>query len=1020
MSILVVQLSDIHFKTGLDMAVSRSGQIAAAIASECSLKVSCIVIAVCGDVGFSGRATEYEVAKSFFDSIEKTLRDRGIRQSIKWIVIPGNHDCNFSGEQDAREALLTSVSQEKLVSKSIADILLAPLAEYFKFAQSFAGNDSAIVRESPFYQKVEVKEGENALIFHLFNTAFLSTIHEQMGSLSFPLSLVSDLRSGIGCSIALLHHPIHWFSQPNVMRPLRDKINEIASIAFVNHEHVSEATVHVPLFGPERNGSPTIYVSGGVIQEDSAPELCSFNIALVDMPMKRAEIVRFEFRESDGQSFFEKTSSGEIDVIAASPNQGPAGFSLSKNFVDFLDDPGAPITHPFRDPRTPIHLSDIFLFPDLWELDEDHDGGDQKQIRSRNVAEEILTSKKVLVTGSEKSGRTSIVKQLYLCAFKAGKIPILIEGDKIPKSLDKLKQTIRTAVKDQYINLNSDAFDQLSPDKKIVLIDDAHRLAPASQNREDFLTHLEQVFGTVILCGDDLIKMDELKGKDARESKFWEYRHMVILPFGEMLREQFVRNWLHLGLEAGIDEGLETEIHRLCATLNLIVKKQLLPAYPLFLLVVLQQTDFSSSSVQGSSFGKLFEGVVTAVLSKTRFPRLSVSDKYHYLAALAKKMFDGKATTLSTIDAREWHNDYWRSIDLSIDFDTLVEDLHDLGVLSYSNEGVRFRYAYFFCFFLAYYLHRRIHDPATRQIVAYLCEHLYHRTSADVVLFLAHLTGDPIVLDEMIKNCDRLFSEIQPAQLGEDVRPINQLGNAVQVITIQGKPDENRLRMRIENDAIVEDRLAAVKKAQDITPPEPESDAIRQLFDIHSGYKTIQILGQAIRNISGSADRETKEAVIGKVFGLSRRILGLYLSAFANGNLGSLIEDMADSYREHQPEISLTSLKDEVCRHLNGLSQFICFALIKHTTFSVGSENLAPTIHRMLGKSSVPIEQLFDLAFDLERPGRFPKDKALQLYGSFKKNHFSGPSGISVDLVESRFWKCRNARQRTLPDNSGP
>ena len=92
---------------------------------------------------------------------------------------------------------------------------------------------------------------------------------------------------------------------------------------------------------------------------------------------------------------------------------------------------------------------------------------------------------------------------------------------------------------------------------------------------------------------------------------------------------------------------------------------------------------------------------------------------------------------------------------------------------------------------------------------------------------------------------------------------------------------------------------------------------------------------------------------------------------------------------EQQPDLVKSDLHDEVCRHLTGLSQFVCFSMIKHTTFSVGSENLAPTIHRVLQGSNEAIAKILDLSFDLERPKGFPKDAALKLYRELSKNGFS-------------------------------
>ena len=989
MSILIAQLGDIHFKGHTDPAVSRGSQIGAAIAAEVTATVSSVVLAICGDAAFSGKRDQFEVAQKFVESIEAAIRNRGVSIPILRVIIPGNHDCDFSGDQAARNAMLGAVKESETPAKSISDIILQPLREYFGFAASFATPSHAIIESQPFYQTADIIENDLCLRLHLLNTAWMSSIHEQAGSLHFPLTAISPPMGRADCGIAILHHPTHWFNQPHVMRPLRDKIATLASVVLVNHEHVAEAMEQAQLYGMDGATIKTVYVSGGVIQEQSEPDLCTFNLLKADMKSKSLDLTRFEYRPNNGSPFFERTANATVSTSASTLNAGPAGAILTEGMNAFLEDPGVPITHPHRDPRIPVRLSDIFLYPDLWELDKDHDGSDQKQIRSSKVAGEVLSPSKVLITGGEKSGRTSIVKRLFMDAFNKGKIPLYLSGSEIPKKANQLRKAIRKAVEMQYANLTADAFEQLEPSQRIILIDDIHRMAPATNTRQELLDECERLFSSVILCGDDLLKLDQLKGNDGRNSGLWDYRHLVILGFGEYLREQFVRQWLTLGGDMfPSEDDVDSEVERICGLLNIVIKKQLLPAYPLFLLVVLQQTDLANASVQGGSFGKLFEGVITAILNKSEFQRISIGDKYHYLAALSKKLFDAKKMSLSTSEAQTWHRAYWDDIELSIDFERLVKDLAMLGVLTVTEAEIQFKYAYFFCFFMAYHLNRTVHENETRLVISQLCKQLHHRISADIVLFLAHLTGDPIVLNEMVTTCDQLFSEIKPTTLDLDVEPLNRLGDAIQSIAIPDKPDETRRQLQISSDALIAERLAATKEAHEVDPPEADNEAIRRVFDIHAAYKTIQILGQAIRNISGSASKERKEDIIKKIIGLSRRVLGVYFDLFANNTLPSIIEDMAAAHKEHQSEISRSDLYQEVCRHLSGLSLFVCFSMIKHTTFSLGSENLSPTIHRVLGQGTEPIEKVYDLSFDLERPGRFPKDAAVKLYNEFKKNAF--------------------------------
>lgn len=989
MAVLIAQIGDIHFEEHNDPAVARASNIGATIAAEVDRHVKTVVLAICGDAAYSGTKKQFTIATKFVEAIVKEIHTRCPGVTVIPSVIPGNHDCDFSGDQAARNGLLSLIKESEKPAESICDIIMSPLNEYFKFAESIAGKN-AITKADQFYQAFDIEDGDGTLRIHLLNTAWMSLIHEQTGSLHFPLSEIVPPKTIADCSIAILHHPTNWFSQPHAMRPLRDRLGKIASVVLVNHEHTPEAREEAPLMDRDGTATKTIYVSGGVIQEWGHKEICSFTLLNLDVVKKSLRLTRHELKEAGDNVFFERTGDEIVGLSAMELSVGPAGVSLSEDMVEFLEDPGAPISHPHRDPRIPVKLSDIFLFPDLWELDAEHEGNDQKQVKSSRVVEELLATERSLITGGEKSGRSAIVKQLFMAAFDAGKVPIYLAGGSVPKKVDELRKTIRKEVTKQYGNLLADQFEQLKKEDRVVLVDDVHRMAPATASRKDLLEELERQFGKVILCGDDLIKLDEMRGADPRDSGLWEYRHLIIIGFGEYLREEFVKQWLMLGGDTvPDDEHLEKEVDRICSLLNVVIRKQLLPSYPLFLLVVLQQSDLANASVQSGSFGKLFEGLMTAILSKSGFTRINIGDKYYYLAALAKRMYDEKAMSLSIKNAKEWHRGYWDQIELDISFDRLTKDLQKLGVLTVTDTDIRFKYVYFFCFFVAYHLNRSIHEQQTKELIHYLSRQLHHRVSADIILFLAHLTGDPIVLDQMVETCDALFNDVNMATLDSDVDPLNRLASAVQTICIPDEPDKNRKALKLRQDEVVAERLAATKSTHAVVPPEADNDAIKRLFDIHAAYKTIQILGQALRNIAGSATKDRKEEVINKIVGLARRLLGGYLELFAEGVLKQVIEEMAAAHKEQQPELIVSDLHEQVCQHLYGLSQFVCFTVIKHTTFSVGSENLEPTIHRVLSDKDAAIAKLMDLSFSLENPKHFPKDVALKLYREMGKNHFS-------------------------------
>ena len=72
MKLVIVQLSDIHIKTGEDFILQKARGIVSAVKSV-SPKPSAYLLAVTGDIAFSGKVEQYELACTFISAIKQGL-----------------------------------------------------------------------------------------------------------------------------------------------------------------------------------------------------------------------------------------------------------------------------------------------------------------------------------------------------------------------------------------------------------------------------------------------------------------------------------------------------------------------------------------------------------------------------------------------------------------------------------------------------------------------------------------------------------------------------------------------------------------------------------------------------------------------------------------------------------------------------------------------------------------------------------------------------------------------------------
>ena len=260
MKALILQLSDIHIRHNTDLVLTRVDKIVDAV-KNLEAGLDQLVCLVSGDIAYSGSEEEYLIAYEFFDTLTASIRSKLKPLNCRYVVIPGNHDCDFSDTSAIRDSILPNVKSkpELLTEQSHLEICTQPLKKYFEFATVLpllelvpneAGASHLLVNE---YKHTI---NDETITFLCYNTAILSTLHEQPGTLLFPTDLIPSSRSNDSAVISVFHHPSHWL-EPNCGREFRKRIEAVSDIIFTGHEHTQDRR-HVS----STHGDAT-YVEGG-------------------------------------------------------------------------------------------------------------------------------------------------------------------------------------------------------------------------------------------------------------------------------------------------------------------------------------------------------------------------------------------------------------------------------------------------------------------------------------------------------------------------------------------------------------------------------------------------------------------------------------------------------------------------------------------------------------------------------------------------------------------------------------
>jgi hypothetical protein len=1001
MKILVFQASDIHISTERypdNPVLKRVPQMVAAVRSLFldPQQVGGCLLLCSGDVAYAGLKAEYALALPFFRELRDGLVGLYPEAEQRTLFIPGNHDCNFKGDDQARQKLIEDPDPDSLADGSIVTAATAVQNNFFEFCQQFSGSPNPAEGMDRLFSAHEFQVAGKPILVRMLNSAWTSRIHESR-ELTLPAQyLAAKFATSVAPAVTIttLHHPYNWF-EPNNGRALRRLLEESSDLILTGHEHATSSYTKTGSVGEQNE-----YVEGGVLQENGDPSASSFNVLVVDLAAGTQEVHHFAW----SGELYECVNEVVPQPFVRNKYRLKGEFELRPEFEESLNDPDATYTHPHKDR---ILLDDIFIYPDVVELDEKHSKTTTRVIYGRDLITHVLKKQKLIVTASERAGKTAVARSLFKDLRRNGKIPLMLNGRDIkPPAVKKLPALLDQAFGEQYSSKLRTRYWQLPKESRAVIVDDYHRLPITKDVRDALVRELLQRFDAVVLLAGNELRIQELMGHDRESRLLWDFAHCEVMGFGHRLRAEFIKKWYRIGREGQLeDEALVRRAIELEKTISNILGHDLLPPYPIYLLLLLQRLESNNPlDTTAASYGRLYGAVVTAYLAKSGAGE-ELETRINYLTELAHHLYSAKKDNLSDEDALLWHSDYCTRHLEALDYVGLRDELVRSQVLQHRNGQLRFRYRAGFFYFVAMYLSDNLAKPPIREEVKRLCGQLYREDAANIVVFLCHRSKDALILDEVLATANGLFADRAEAELLKDARFTSKLVPALEgPVLEEGDPEKNRLRaledrdrMRDRNGGDDEDAYAHRFEEQD----EDDSEVRRQMAEVNAAVKTIQIAGQILRNFGGRLDGADKLRLTEACYALGLRLMK-YVYAVFEENEHALVAAARHTLQEKDKKLDAVTAREMANALVFAMLKVSTLGLIKHVSNSVGLEKLSPVFAEVLKARPTIERQLIDLSIRLDHFGAFPVDQTLQI----KKKVQDSLIVLDVlrQLVFSRFY----------------
>ena len=988
MTIAILHLSDIHLKADntKNAIMNRINKIAQAITPYSTLIKSWFVV-VSGDIAFSGKPEEYDIAKIFIDSLCQQLKNR-IKpdQQVFLLIVPGNHDCNFSQTNNLRDLIIENIKPNEITESEYSEVM-AVQQHFASFASYCMHSDN----KPQIYQSINFPNGGEDITFNLLNSSWMSILDEQQGRLLFPIQVIKTNQDETSKQpdlvITVLHHPYSWFEAKNG-RELKNIIENISDVILTGHEHVSDTYTKSKFTGQSMD-----YIEGAILQGETSGLSSQFNFIIFDFETKTQESFLFSWNQ---RSSSYDPSNQTIKPLIKNAYRTQNEYLLQPALEKELNDPGAKFSNPFKEE---IFLDDIFIYPQFRRLNVIGEKEISQTIIKEEILDFIIQNKRILLIGAEKSGKTTLCRILFKELFMKGFIPIIIPGSDLKDCIEnRLISNIKRAYENNYQSPTFTLYSQFEKSKKVLILDDFNYCPLNTKGKDRLLRLLMDRFETVILTANEAFRFEDLIAKTGNDLSFKHFITCEILEFNRTKRAELVGKWHRIGQEYTIDE---TEFNKKTVRdeklITLLIGQNYIPSYPLFILVILQQMELREPiETTSGSYGYLYEAFITTAILKNLRKDITIDTIYSYLTELAYFLYEEKFESIQCEDLATWHDRFCEIYKLHLDFNKILVILENSSVLQINTGIVSFRYPYIYYYFIARYFRDHIGDEKIKDYIRNMSRRLHHSESANIIIFICYLSKDPFILTTILEAAREIFSTYVEYNIIDNSKFFNTLLTDIPLFLLDlDYPEEHRKFLSSEDE--LHDEVDNIDSYYIEKYDDKLDIDLQEILQINVAFKTIQILGQLTRNFHGSLKGEQKYQLANSCYSLGLRVMQ-FIFDIIETNKEDMIHSLADILKSQHTKWPYEKIKDEVGDLLFKIMEGLSFVIVKQISDSIGLDILSLTFSELVDNNQNISYRFIDLSVRLDYYQGFPEKEVFDLYKDVRKNYFS------VSLLKHLVW----------------
>ena len=328
-----LHLSDFHFRADGDLFSQEvsTRALLSDLPSRLSSEHPLQFVVITGDIAFSGKRRQYDLAAEFLESLASTL---GLGME-RIFVVPGNHDVDRSLQEYLYEGVLQRLTNQQAVDEFLghesARTALLERQSAFRDFQEELFVDGATTFTDDKLARVRALNLDGLRICVLeLNSAWLSGSRDRAGRLLVgerqvinALALAERYQPHL--TISLMHHPMEWLSEFDQLS-CTGRLLPRLHISHSGHLHRHEVSVRL------LPGTECLLVSAGSSHASRFYEN-SYNLVEFEVGSAECQVRKFEYITETG--VFRELSASKYGVsLGHSPMAGSAQIAAALREID--------------------------------------------------------------------------------------------------------------------------------------------------------------------------------------------------------------------------------------------------------------------------------------------------------------------------------------------------------------------------------------------------------------------------------------------------------------------------------------------------------------------------------------------------------------------------------------------------------------------------------------------------------------------------------------------------------------